>query len=124
MNKLRPSVTRAGSNFGPPLSSTTYVRGITPDDQLKGITILLHPHTSARRVAPLFALLLTTLLFAHAAFAQSPNTASLFVVVVDQNGAVVQGAKVSVANAATGDVREAVTGDDGSATIPGLSLTG
>ena len=57
-------------------------------------------------------------------FAQSPNTASMIVVVVDQNGAVVQDAKVSVVNTATGAVREAVAGSDGSATIPGLSLTG
>src|SRR5205085_7936263 len=57
-------------------------------------------------------------------FAQSPNTATMIVVVVDQNGAVVQDAKVSVVNTATGAVREAVAGSDGSATIPGLSLTG
>jgi hypothetical protein len=85
---------------------------------------LLHLHTFARRVAPLFALLLTTLLFAHAAFAQSPNTATLIVVVVDQAGAVVRDAKVSLVNNATGAVREAVSGSDGSVTIPALSLTG
>lgn len=56
--------------------------------------------------------------------AQSPNTATMFVVVADQNGAVVQDAKVSVVNNATGATREAVSGSDGSATIPGLSLTG
>jgi hypothetical protein len=79
----------------------------------------------ARRSAPLFTLLLlTTLFFAHAAFAQSPNTATMIVVVVDQNGAVVRDAKVSVLNNATGDTREAVSGSDGSATIPALSLTG
>ena len=48
----------------------------------------------------------------------------MIVVVVDQNGAVVQDAKVSVVNTATGAVREAVSGSDGSATIPALSLTG
>jgi hypothetical protein len=85
---------------------------------------LLHLLTFARRVSPLFALLLTTLLFAHAAFAQSPNTATLIVVVVDQAGAVVRDAKVSVVNTATGAVREAVSGSEGSATIPALSLTG
>ncbi|MFL6209770.1 MAG: TonB-dependent receptor domain-containing protein [Pyrinomonadaceae bacterium] len=57
-------------------------------------------------------------------FAQSPNTASMIVVVVDQNGAVVPGAQVSVVNNATGAARAAVSGDDGSATIPALSLTG
>jgi hypothetical protein len=56
--------------------------------------------------------------------AQSPNTASLIVVVEDQNGAVVPDAKVSVVNDATGAVREALSGGDGSATIPALSLTG
>jgi Carboxypeptidase regulatory-like domain/TonB dependent receptor len=56
--------------------------------------------------------------------AQSPNTASLIVVVVDQNGAVVQDAKVSVVNTATGAAREVVTDSDGSATISALSLTG
>jgi hypothetical protein len=56
--------------------------------------------------------------------AQSPNTATIVVVVVDQTGAVVQGAKVSVVNTATGAVREADSGSDGSATIPALSLTG
>src|SRR5947209_10102014 len=80
--------------------------------------------THTRRAASPFALLGVALLFAHAAFAQSPNTATMIVVVVDQNGAVVKDAKVSVVNNATGDVREAVAGSDGSATIPALSLTG
>jgi hypothetical protein len=56
--------------------------------------------------------------------AQSPNTATMIVVVVDQAGAVVPDAKVSVVNNATSAVREAVSGSDGSATIPALSLTG
>src|SRR5215204_2167077 len=80
--------------------------------------------TFARRSATLFSLLLSVLLFAQAAAAQSPNTASMIVVVVDQNDAVVRDAKVTVSNNATGDVREAVTDGDGSATIPALSLTG
>lgn len=73
---------------------------------------------------------LLTFLMAFAAiftaplFAQSPNTSSMIVVVTDQNGAVVPGAKVSVVNNDTGAVREAVSGGDGSATIPALSLTG
>jgi hypothetical protein len=78
----------------------------------------------ARRPAPFFTLLLTTLLCAHAALAQSPNTASMIVVVEDQNGAVVRDAKVSVVNNATGDAREAVSGGDGGATLPALPLTG
>jgi hypothetical protein len=56
--------------------------------------------------------------------AQSPNTAAMMVVVVDQSGAVVKDAKVSVVNSATGAEREAVSGSDGSATIPALPLTG
>src|SRR6266404_497854 len=56
--------------------------------------------------------------------AQSPNTATMIVVVIDQTGAVIKDAKVSVVNAATGASREAVSGNDGSAAIPALSLTG
>jgi hypothetical protein len=56
--------------------------------------------------------------------AQSPNTATMIVVVVDQTGAVVKDAKVSVLNTATGALREAVSGGDGSGTFPALSLTG
>src|SRR5215204_80658 len=80
--------------------------------------------TFARRSATLFSLLLSVLLFAQAAAAQSPNTASMIVVVVDQNDAVVRDAKVTVSNNATGAVREAVSDGDGSVTIPALSLTG
>jgi hypothetical protein len=58
------------------------------------------------------------------AIAQSPNTATMIVVVNDQNGAVVTDARVSVVNTATGDSREAVSGTDGAATFPALSLTG
>jgi hypothetical protein len=56
--------------------------------------------------------------------AQSPNTATMIVVVVDQAGAVVKDAKVSVVNTATGAERETISGGDGSATIPALSLAG
>ena len=77
-----------------------------------------------RRGLTLGALVVACLSYPARGFAQSPNTASLVVVVVDQNGAVVQAAKVSVVNNATGDLREAVSGSDGSATIPALSLTG
>ena len=58
------------------------------------------------------------------AFAQSPNTSTIVVLVTDQSGAVVTDAKVSVTNNQTGAVREAVSGGDGSATVPALSLTG
>jgi hypothetical protein len=56
--------------------------------------------------------------------AQSPNTASILVVVEDQSGGLVKDAKVSVANSATGATREAVSGSEGSATFAALSLTG
>jgi hypothetical protein len=56
--------------------------------------------------------------------AQSPNTASIVVTVVDQNDAVVNAANVSIVNTATGATREVVSNDEGTATIAGLSLTG
>lgn len=56
--------------------------------------------------------------------AQSPNTASMIVAVTDQAGASVKDAKVSVLNTATGAAREVISGNDGTATIPALSLTG
>jgi hypothetical protein len=56
--------------------------------------------------------------------AQSPNTASMIVVVLDQNGAVVPGARVSVVNNATGATREVVSSSDGSATVTALSVMG
>ena len=71
----------------------------------------------------LFLIVLIALTAAPVA-AQSPNTATMIVVVVDQAGAVVKDAKVSVVNTATGAAREAVSGSDGSATISALSLTG
>jgi hypothetical protein len=69
-------------------------------------------------------LLLLAILMAMPVIAQSPNTATMIVVVADQTGAVVQGAKVSVVNTATGAVRESVSGGDGNATMPALSLMG
>jgi hypothetical protein len=56
--------------------------------------------------------------------AQSPNTGTLIVAVIDQTGAAVKDARISVTNTATGAVRGALTGRDGSATIAALSLTG
>jgi hypothetical protein len=58
------------------------------------------------------------------ASAQTPNTGSIVVVAEDQNGAIVRDARISVTNNATGVVRDAVTGADGTGTIPALSLTG
>ena len=69
-----------------------------------------------------FALLLS--LSPFAAYAQSPNTASLILTVVDQNDALVRGANITVTNAATGAERQAVSDDNGTATVAALSLTG
>src|SRR5215213_3731171 len=55
---------------------------------------------------------------------QSPNNAGMVVTVSDQAGLVVKDARVRVTNAQTGAVREATSGGDGSASFPGLSLTG
>ncbi|HEX6973345.1 MAG TPA: TonB-dependent receptor, partial [Vicinamibacterales bacterium] len=57
-------------------------------------------------------------------FAQSPNTATVLVLVSDQAGAAVPEAAVTVTNVETGAVRAAVSGSDGSATLAGLPLTG
>ncbi|HEV7682313.1 MAG TPA: TonB-dependent receptor [Pyrinomonadaceae bacterium] len=56
--------------------------------------------------------------------AQSPNTATMIIDVVDQAGAVVPDARVSVVNNATGDMREVVSGTDGNAVIQALPLNG
>jgi hypothetical protein len=56
--------------------------------------------------------------------AQTPNTATIIVTVVDQKGALVTDANVSVLNTATGALREAKSTDDGNATFAALSLTG
>jgi hypothetical protein len=55
---------------------------------------------------------------------QSPNNASIVVLVTDQSGAVVKDARVLVTNEQTGATREAVTGAEGGASFPALSLTG
>jgi hypothetical protein len=72
----------------------------------------------------LVALVLMLACLASVAFAQSPNTATMIVAVVDQNGAVIPEAKISAVNNATGSTRNAVSGSDGIVTIPALSLTG
>ena len=76
------------------------------------------------RFGPILFLIVLFAFIAAPIAAQSPNTASILVVVVDQNGAVVPDAKVSVVNDATGALRDVNSGTDGLATIPGLSLTG
>src|SRR5436309_851891 len=56
--------------------------------------------------------------------AQSPNTATMIVVVEDQTCEVLKDAVVSVLNSATGAARETVSGTDGKATMAALPLTG
>ena len=56
--------------------------------------------------------------------AQTPNTAALTVVVLDQTGGAVKDAKVTIINNSTGASRGAVSGVDGSATTSGLSVVG
>jgi hypothetical protein len=58
------------------------------------------------------------------ALAQSPNTGSIVVVVVDETGGVIRDARVTVTNTATGATREAVSNGEGSVTMPTLPLTG
>jgi hypothetical protein len=76
-------------------------------------------------VSSVILLFVCSVLFIAAPLAaQSPNTATLVVDVVDQTGAVVPGAKVSLVNNATGAVRDALSASDGRVTMPALSLTG
>jgi hypothetical protein len=72
----------------------------------------------------LAALLLSIALVARPAAGQSPNTAAVVVIVVDQSGAVVPDAAVRIVNAATNAAREVISGADGTATIPALPVTG
>ncbi len=58
------------------------------------------------------------------AYAQSPNTASVNVVVVDQTGGVLPGATVTATNRATGATREGVTGPAGSIALSALPVQG
>src|SRR4029079_4768966 len=69
-------------------------------------------------------LVLAMSMLTASAFAQSPNNAGIVVIVIDQAGLVVKDAKVSVTNSQTGAVRESLSGSEGSATFPALSLTG
>ena len=67
---------------------------------------------------------LVVLLAVVPAFAQSPNTSTIVVLVTDPSGAVVSNASVVVTNSERGTVREVASGADGSASIPALPLTG
>lgn len=79
---------------------------------------------TAQTISLLFFTTPVCFLIALSTFAQSPNTASMIVVVADQNGAYIPGAKVTVTNDATGAVRDLVSSGEGSVNIAALSLTG
>lgn len=80
-------------------------------------------YLSSRSARLLFAVAVICL-SAFALSAQTPNTGTIVVTIVDQNDAVVPGAAVAVMNSATGAVRNVVSGGDGSVTVPALALTG
>jgi hypothetical protein len=69
-----------------------------------------------------FILCLTAL--AVPARAQSPNTATVEVTVVDQSGAIVPDAKVAVTNSATGASRDVTSNHQGVALVPALEING
>lgn len=71
-----------------------------------------------------FFLVIATLLLALPLAAQTPNTATILVDVMDQSGNAVPGARVTVSNTATGSERTIISGADGRATFAALPLTG
>ncbi len=78
-----------------------------------------------RFLQPFSFLLASALCFTAApAYSQSVSTATMVVEVVDQAGALVKDAKISVSNSATGAVREATSGANGDATFAALPLAG
>ena len=62
--------------------------------------------------------------FALPSHAQSPNTAAVTVVVLDQTGASVKDAQVTLVNDATHATRDLMSGADGSATLTALPIVG
>src|SRR5262245_5455724 len=75
------------------------------------------------KTIPALAVVLTCLI-GFDCESQSPNTSTVTVVVTDETGAVLPGADISIANAEIGAARSVPSGPDGSAVIPGLSVTG
>lgn len=84
----------------------------------------LHSRGSASRFGTVLIMVAALFAIALPVMAQSPNTASIVVTVVDQNNAVIPGANISIINTATGATRIANSGPEGSATISALALTG
>src|SRR5207237_9885938 len=56
--------------------------------------------------------------------AQSPNTSSLLVTVVDKDGAVLPGAAIELTNEGTGAARNGLSGIDGTADFAALPVNG
>src|SRR5687768_6082376 len=84
----------------------------------EGVNIMSTQRPFATRSLPLAILtLLTAFCLLPIAFSQT-STATLSGTVVDQNGAVVAGAEVTIINAATGLQRTATTNVSGSFTVP------
>ncbi len=73
---------------------------------------------------PLVASILTLSMTVSVAAAQSPNTATIVVLVTDQSGAAVPDAAISVVNTSTGVSRGATSGSDGSAIVAALPVAG
>jgi hypothetical protein len=73
---------------------------------------------------PRLVLVLVLAALASPAFAQSPSTAAVVVVVTDQTGGVIKDATITVVNTQTAATRDATTSGDGSATIPALPVAG
>src|SRR6516225_7499302 len=73
---------------------------------------------------PRLVLVLVLAALAAPAFAQSPSTAAVVVVVTDQTGGVIKDATITVVNTQTAATRDATTSGDGSATIPALPVAG
>jgi hypothetical protein len=71
------------------------------------------------RFSTLAAAILCAFVFALTAAAQS-NKGTITGTITDPNGAVVKDAKITVTNVATGESRDATSGDEGSYTIPAL----
>ena len=80
--------------------------------------------TESFRSIPPLLLFFVTLTTASPLEAQSPNNAAITVVVSDPSDALVPGAAVTVTNGATGAVRLATTGQDGTVTLTALPLNG
>src|SRR5256885_15101357 len=85
------------------------------------------PHdvpSSVPRVVAALGFVAFVVAAAPPAFAQSPNTSTIVVLVSDPSGAAVADANVTVTNDQTGATRQVVSGRDGSASVPALPLTG